>query len=39
MPERIENRMLIDSDGKTWETLTANEVGQMLRTINDKYGD
>lgn len=29
----------IKSAGKTWETLTANEVGQMLRTINDKYGE
>ena len=29
----------INANGKTWETLTANEVGQMLRTINDKYGD
>lgn len=29
----------IKSAGRTWETLTANEVGQMLRTINDKYGE
>ena len=29
----------IKSNNKTWDTLTANEVGQMLRTLNDKYGD
>lgn len=29
----------IHSAGKTWETLTANDVGQMLRTINEKYGE
>lgn len=29
----------ITSCGKTWDTLTANEAGQMLRTINDKYGE
>lgn len=29
----------IKSNGKTWDTLTANEVGQMLRTINEKYGE
>lgn len=29
----------IHSVGKTWETLTANDVGQMLRTINEKYGE
>lgn len=29
----------IKANGKTWETLTADEVGQMLRTVNDKYGE
>lgn len=29
----------IKSAGRTWETLTANEAGQMLRTINEKYGE
>lgn len=29
----------ITSNGKTWKTLTATDVGQMLRTINEKYGD
>lgn len=28
----------VASNGKTMETLTADEVGQMLRTLNDKYG-
>lgn len=28
----------VKSNGKTMETLTADEVGQMLRTLNDKYG-
>ena len=27
------------SAGRTLETLTANDVGQMLRTLNDKYGE
>lgn len=27
------------SAGKTLETITANDVGQMLRTLNDKYGE
>lgn len=25
--------------GRDWKTLTANEAGQMLRTINEKYGE
>lgn len=29
----------ISSAGKTWETLTANDVGQMLVTLNEKYGE
>ena len=29
----------ITSNGKTLETLTALEVGTMLRTLNDRYGD
>ena len=29
----------ITSNGKTLDTLTALEVGTMLRTLNDKYGD
>ena len=29
----------ITSNGKTLETLTSLEVGTMLRTLNDKYGD
>ena len=28
----------IKSNGKTFETLTAEDVGMMLRTLNDKYG-
>ena len=27
------------SAGKTMDTITANDVGQMLRTLNEKYGD
>lgn len=27
------------SNGKDWKTLTENDAGQMLRTINDKYGE
>lgn len=26
-------------EGRTWDTLTAKDVGNMLRTINEKYGD
>lgn len=29
----------IKSNGKTWDTLTANEAGQMLRTIQENYGE
>lgn len=29
----------IVSNGKTWETLTANDVGMMLNTIREKYGE
>ena len=29
----------IKSNGKTWDTLTANDVGQMLRTLQEKYGE
>lgn len=29
----------INSNGRTWDTLTADEAGQMLRTLNDKYGE
>lgn len=29
----------IKSNDKTWDTLTANEIGKMLRTLNDKYGE
>ena len=29
----------INSNGKTWETLTANDAGNMLRALNEKYGD
>ena len=29
----------ISSTGNTWDTLTANNVGQMLQTIREKYGE
>ena len=29
----------INSNGKTWETLTELDAGQMLRALNDKYGE
>lgn len=29
----------IKSNGKTWNTLTANDVGSMLNSIKEKYGD
>lgn len=29
----------IKSNGKTWSTLTAEDVAKMLSTINEKYGD
>lgn len=29
----------ISVNGKSWETLTANDVGQMLSTLREKYGD
>ena len=29
----------ISNNGKSWETLTADDVGQMLNTIKEKYGD
>lgn len=29
----------INSNGKKWETLTADDVGAMLNTIKEKYGD
>ena len=29
----------LHSNGRDWKTLTANEAGQMLRTINEKYGE
>lgn len=29
----------IASNGKTWDTLTADDAGKMLRTLNDKYGE
>ena len=29
----------IKSNGKTWDTLTDSDVGCMLNTINEKYGD
>lgn len=29
----------IKSNGKTWETLTADDVGKMLSTIAEKYGE
>lgn len=29
----------IAKEGKTWETLTADEAGQMLRALNEKYGE
>lgn len=29
----------ITSNGKNWDTLTANDVGMMLQTIREKYGE
>lgn len=29
----------INSNGKTWNTLTENDAGNMLRAINEKYGE
>ncbi len=29
----------IQSNGKTWDSLTANDVGNMLNSIKEKYGD
>lgn len=29
----------IKNNGKTWDTLTADDVGQMLNTLKEKYGD
>ena len=29
----------INSNGKTWNTLTELDAGQMLRALNDKYGE
>lgn len=29
----------ITANNKTWKTLTANDVGQMLQTMREKYGD
>lgn len=29
----------ISSNGKTWDTISANDVGRMLNSIKEKYGD
>ena len=29
----------IESNGKTWETITARDAGNMLSAIREKYGD
>lgn len=29
----------IKSNGKTWKTLTANDAGNMLKALNEKYGE
>lgn len=29
----------IHSNGKTWDNLTANDVGKMLQTVREKYGE
>lgn len=36
---RINLEYWISSNGKTWDTLTADDVGKMLSTIAEKYGE
>ena len=39
LKRKINLEYWIQSNGKSWETLTANDVGNMLNSIKEKYGD